>query len=331
MYISSAPRDLAIATPLADPPKGSTADARVLAQAAKLTAVMHTALQDIAASSQFLATSAQRDLLGEIVNVLSAFFPTGYGVLDAKGRVLKSAKRYRTEVLSPSPRGSRPFFFHHDTWLFVSYAKGRPAGMQRPFAPGHRCWIYLCAVNLTASVADLAPVLVHETIHMLGHRYRSVEEKYGAAIAGATPTKAAGALLVRSGFDPRRRAMELRFAPLVEFLNRQPHRAAHGRMGQLPSTVAAMWGEHVVEELLAFIFTERATWALAQLHARRSGIGASQNLVPMQFLQNYFRHYWLTDPNDAAAIGTKAGLAILAAMETDLLALAAAVQTHVGP
>lgn len=329
MYIS-APDRPTIASALADPPP-STADARARAQAATLATAMHTAVRDLAASSPSLATAAQRDLLGEIVNVLSSFFPTGYGVLDAGGRMLKSAQRYRTEVLAPVPQGSRPFYFHHDTWLYISFAKGRPAGMQRPFAPGHRCWIYLCALNLTASVPALARVLVHETIHMLGHRYRSVEEKFGAAVAGATPTKAAGALLVRSGFDALRRTMELRFVPLVEFLNRQPHRASHGRMGQLPATVAGVWGAHLVEELLAYIFTERATWALAQLQARRSGVGASQNLVPMQFLQDYFRHYWLPDANDAAAIGTKAGRAILSAMESDLLALADAVQKHVGP
>jgi len=330
MYIS-APTGPAIGSALADPPKASTADAKVLAQAAKLAGAMHTAVQDLAAASPYLATAAQRDLLGEVVNVLSAFFPTGHGVLDAAGRMLKSAQRYRTEVLSPTSRGSQPFYFHHDTWLHISFAKANAAGMQRPFAPGHRCWIYLCALRLTGDVATLAMVLVHETIHMLGHRYRSVEDKFGAAVAGATPSKAAAALLVRSGFDARRRAMETRFTPLVEFLNRQPYRAVHGRMGQLPSTVAGIWGAHVVEELLAYVFTERATWALAQLQARRSGVGASQNLVPMQFLQDYFRNYWLTDPNDAAAIGTKAGRAILAAMETDLLALAAAVQKHVGP
>lgn len=330
MYIP-VPVGPALGSALADPPRTSTADARVLAQAARLAGAMHTTVRDLAAASPNLATPAQRDLLGEVVNVLSAFFPSGHGVLDAGGRILKSAQRYRTEVLSPMSRGSQPFYFHHDTWLYLSFANAHMAGMQRPFAPGHRCWIYLCASNLSADVATLAMVLVHETIHMLGHRYRSVEEKFGAAVAGATPSTAAAALLVRSGFDALRRAMEARFTPLVEFLNRQPHRAAHGRMGQLPSTVAAMWGAHVVEELLAHVFTERATWALARLQARRTGIGASQSLVPMQFLREYFRNYWLTDPNDAAAIATKAGRAILAAMQTDLLALVAAVQKHVGP
>lgn len=88
---------------------------------------------------------------------------------------------------------------------------------------------------------------------------------------------------------------------------------------------------HVVEELLACVVTERATLVLAQLHARRSGIGGSQALVPMQFLQSYFRNYWLSDPNDAAAIRTKAGTALLASMEADLLKLTDAMQEHVGP
>lgn len=74
MYITT--RDMVgTASALADPPTASSADGKVLAQAAKLTAVIDTTVQDVAASAQFLATSAQQDLLAEVVNVLAPSSP----------------------------------------------------------------------------------------------------------------------------------------------------------------------------------------------------------------------------------------------------------------
>jgi hypothetical protein len=102
-------------------------------------------------------------------------------------------------------------------------------------------------------------------------------------------------------------------------------------MTELPPDVAAVWGTHVVEELLAFVFTERATLALATLHASRSRIGISQELVPMQFLKDYLLEYWLKEPKDAAALTTAGGRAVLASMEPDLMRLVDAVRRHVGP
>jgi hypothetical protein len=125
--------------------------------------------------------------------------------------------------------------------------------------------------------------------------------------------------------------MEHRFLAIVEFLNRQPHRAGSGTMAELPPDVVTVWGTHVVEELLAFVFTERATLALATLHASRSRIGISQELVPMQFLKDYLLEYWLKEPKDAAALTTAGGRAVLASMEPDLMRLVDAVRRHVGP
>jgi hypothetical protein len=83
--------------------------------------------------------------------------------------------------------------------------------------------------------------------------------------------------------------MEQHFLKLIGFLNRQPHRAGGGAMTRLPSAVAVTWGGHVIEEALAFVFMERATWALAHYQARKTGTGVSQELVPMQFLKDYPR------------------------------------------
>lgn len=332
MYISTHDGLGQDSTPLLSaPPKTSAAHAQALRQAAKFARSLHTAIQEIEQSVKFLATSAQQDLLREVVGILGAFLPSGYGVIDKNGKLIKSSTRYRTEVLPKSPPRGVPFYFHHDTWLFLSYQKSNAAGRQRPFAPGHRNWIYLYANNLGSDTATLARVLIHEMTHMLGHRYRSIEEKFGAKVARKIPTQAAGALLDRSALDPLRRVMELHFLRLVEFLNRQPHRAGKGRMAQLSNTVATNWGTHVVEEVLAFVFTERATGALAQFHARKSGIGVSQALVPMQFLKDYFRNYWLSDPQDRAALKTKDAERVFSTMEADLLKLVGAVEKHVGP
>lgn len=312
-------------------PNASAGDAAILSAATKLSKSMHGAVQQLEQSVNFLMTPAQKDLLREIVAILGAFFPVGFGAIDKSGKVIKASTRYRTEVIPKSPPRDVPFYFHHDTWLFLSFQKADAAGRQRPFAPGHRNWVYLCAANLSADVATLGMVLVHEMVHMLGHRYRSIEEKFGARVAGETPTKLAGALLNRSSFEPFRRVMEQHFVKLVDFLNRQPHRAGGGSIAQLPSAVAANWGGHVIEEVLAFVFTERATLALAQFQARKTRIGISQQLVPMQFLKDYFRNYWLSDPKDRAALKTKDADRVFGTMEADLLKLVAAVQAHVGP
>ena len=303
----------------------------MLRDAAKLAGTLHSAVQELQQSVTFLTTSAQQDLLTEMLAILTAFFPTGYGVMDKDGNVIKSSTRYRTEVIPKSPPRDVPFYFHHDTWLFLSYQRADAAGRQRPFSPGHRNWIYLYAPNLSSDTPSLARVLIHEMTHMLSHRYRSIEEKFGARLAGEIPTSAAGALLNRGSFDPLRLTMEQHFLKLVDFLNRQPHRAGMGSMALLPSAVATDWGTHVVEEVLAFVFTERATWALAQYQARKTGMGLSQALVPMQFLKDYFRNYWLSEPKDRAALKTKDADRVFVTMEADLMKLVEAVKKHVGP
>src|SRR3989454_3247826 len=128
---------------LAAPPTASAGEAQMLRDAAKLAGTLHSAVQELQQSVTFLTTSAQQDLLREMLAILTAFFPTGYGVMDKDGNVIKSSTRYRTEVIPKSPPRDVPFYFHHDTWLFLSYQRADAAGRQRPFSPGHANWIYL--------------------------------------------------------------------------------------------------------------------------------------------------------------------------------------------
>jgi len=320
---------LAESATLADAPKVSAADAQVLAKAATLAAACGKAVAELEKSVGFLATAAQQDLLRDILGVLRVFLPDRHGVWDRNGRVLKTSARYRTEVIPKNPPRDVPFFFHHDTWFYVSFQKATAAGIQRPFEPGHRCWIYLCAANLTTSIEPLADVLVHEAMHMQAHRYRSIEQKFGSRVAGETPTGAAGGLLNRSSFNPLRAVMEKHFETVAAFLNRQPHR--RGSLAALSASVVKQWAELLVEEVLAYVFAERATWALAQLAASKTGAGISQQFAPMTFLKRYFRTYWLSDPVDLAALRSNASDAVFKPMERDLLNLVAAVRQHFGP
>jgi hypothetical protein len=333
MYIrtSDGAAGLGNGMPLADPPKLSAADALLLRRAATLAAAMSKAVSQLGRALGYLATAAQQDLLREIIAILGVFLPKGYGVMDQRDAVLKPSARYRTEVIAKSPPRDVPFYFHHDTWLFLRHGKSTAAGMQRPFQPGHRNWVYLFPANLSSDVPTLARVLVHEMVHMLGHRYRSIEQKFGARVAGETPTAAAGALLNQKAFDPHRAVMERHFADLVAFLNRQPHRATGGSMAALPVSVAASWAAHLIEEVLAGVFTDRATLALARYEVSKRGAGISQELVPMEFLRTYFRTYWLPDARDAAALKGKGGDRVFQPMEADLLSLVAAAGKHIGP
>ena len=171
---------LAESATLADAPKVSAADAQVLAKAATMAAACGKAVAELEKSVGFLATAAQQDLLRDILGVLRVFLPDRHGVWDRNGRVIKTSARYRTEVIPKTPPRDVPFFFHHDTWFFVSFQKADGGRNQRPFEPGHRSWVYLCAAKLSDVHEPLADVLVHEMMHMLGHRYRSIEEKFGA-------------------------------------------------------------------------------------------------------------------------------------------------------
>jgi len=283
----------------------------------------------MAKAKQFLKTKAQRELLQDMLDTLSTYFPTGYGVINRQGKSIRFSKRNRLEVINRSRRSGQPFFSHYDTWLYLSYEQAVPAGTHRPFAPGHRSWIRLYVHNLQDQPANyVAGAVIHELMHMALHRFRSIEAKFGTEAARNFPTSAAGALLDVSAFASHRRTMEKHFLTFVDFLNRQPHRSQGNPLGQ---ETASMWADHLVDEIMSYVFQSRVTLAIAEVEAQKMGIGIATGFVPFQFLRDYFRKYWLKEPKDLAVLKTKGAEQIFSNMKNDLEKLVNVMETHVGP
>jgi len=280
-------------------------------------------------AKQYLKTKAQRELLQDMIDTQSTFFPTGYGVINTQGKAKRFSKRNRLEVINKSGSPGQPFFFHYDTRLYLSDEPSIAGGKHRPFAPGHRSWIRLYVRHLhDQPVNYVAGAVVHELMHMALHRFRSIEAKFGTEAARNYPPSAAGTLLDVSAFASHRRTMERHFSTFVDFLNRQPHRS---QGNQLKPETASLWADHLVDEIMSYVLQTRVTLAVAEVEAQKKGIGIATGFVPVQFLRDYFRKYWLKDPKDLAVLKTKGAEQIFTNMKKDLEKLVNVIEAHVGP
>ena len=124
-------------------------------------------------SEKFLKTQAQQELLKEIISELSWFFQDGhYGIKNEHGEEAKASRRYRIELLVPQPnRSNQPFFFHHDTRLYLSHEVNQRIGDHKTMG-AHRSQIRLYIPNLiTRSPDSVAGHLIHEMLHMMRSRF----------------------------------------------------------------------------------------------------------------------------------------------------------------
>ena len=98
---------------------------------------------------------------------------------------------------------------------------------------------------------------------------------------------------------------------------------------KLDRSLAATFADHVLEEILAYVFTTRIRDAIAENEAEQSGIGISLSFDPVQFLQVYLKRYWLPHPELREALKTNDGQKILRDMDNDLKQLKEAVEKHI--
>jgi hypothetical protein len=245
--------------------------------------------------------------------------------MDKQGTVIQSSKRNRLEVLDKTLSARQPTYFY-DTWLHLSLQESTAAGLHRPFASNNRNWIRLYITHLeNEPVGSVADALVHELMHMALHRFRSIQSIYGKDPAINFPSREAGALLDTSSLASHRQAMEKHFLILVEELNRQPHR------GGLPLEpgIASQWADHLVDEVMAFVFQDRVKIAIARVEARGKGL-----VVPVfssiQFLRDYFQKYWLRKPDDRAFILSEEGRKMLSKMTPELEKLVSVAKAQIG-
>ena len=82
---------------------------------------------------------------------------------------------------------------------------------------------------------------------------------------------------------------------------------------------------------MSYVLQTRVTLAVAEVEAQKKGIGIATGFVPVQFLRDYFRKYWLKDPKDLAVLKTKGAEQIFTNMKKDLEKLVNVIEAHVGP
>jgi hypothetical protein len=221
---------LAESASLADAPKVSAADAQVLAKAATLAAACGKAVAELEKSVGFLATAAQQDLRILASCACSCRVAMAYGKQRPRAQDIGALPNKSSEIRLATFRSS---FITTPGSLSASRRRRRNATTVRA---GHRCWIYLCAANLTTSIgrsrtssctgdAHAGPPI---PLHRAEVRKQSMTE---------TPTGAAGALL-----DPARSTHCVpswkTSRPSPRF-NRQPHR--RGSLAALPASVVKQW------------------------------------------------------------------------------------------
>jgi hypothetical protein len=335
---SGAPRSqpLAYAGGFGKPPtsaKAAPTISKVAADRINLVAKKMTqALQLATEAAPFLKTAAQKELLQQMIEGLRTFFPTSFGVLNQQGEAVKGSARLRFETIIRQPGGaiSRPYLY--DVRLFMS-------DQDSSFASGdHRAigdWasrIQLYARQLSGHrPQEMVGVAIHEMTHMLRALVRSFVGRFGAAAAGEFPSRGTASLLNFSRFAGHHAKMEGHFARLLAVLERQANVRFQGNW-------ASFIADHLLEEVLAYVFTQRVSEAMAAVDASKMakktggpGIGVSVGFAPMQFLKDYIRRHWLRDPALKPALETTEAQRVIGGMSDDLRAIVSAMEAQVGP
>jgi hypothetical protein len=309
----------------------STVPQQQLTPEQKLVRKINSAIQLLKKATHLLQTQAQRELLIETIDALSNFFPKGYGVIDKQGKLIKGSNRYRIEVIDKKSMSiPKPFIFIYDTRLFLSHEKPDAGGRHKQIGNrGSQIRLYVRALaRSSVKVNTVGGTVIHEMMHMWHDMHRSLQAKLGSAVAGGFPTSAAAALLDTRSFDPHRRTMEKHFSTLVYYLNQQPHRVGF----PLGADIASNWADHLIEEGLAYTYTLRVKFAVAQVMAPkgRQVISFTGGFSPTGFLKPYLGKYWLNTSEDRAALKTPQAQKILSSMEGNLEKLSNAIDAHVG-
>jgi len=125
----------------------------------------------------------RRDLLAFVISLLRThFFPTGYGVVDASGKVVRASARAIVEMQVEKADGSR-WPFEHRVRLSIS---AKPPDNTR-WAGDHRgaffsvVTLYVGAFD-GASASVAAGAAVHEIVHMLFSMLGRLREQFGDAV-----------------------------------------------------------------------------------------------------------------------------------------------------
>ena len=304
------------------------------AQEEKLARTFGGAIALARKATSRLPTKALQDLHTALLDIVSNFFPTGFGVMDKDGMVM--IKSVRPWIQASYQRGQTPGVpFRYEVQLFLSRQKSDFAAGEHRYQVGRNAsQIRLYLTRLAGrSVNELGSVLVHEMVHMLASLRRSLEAREGRAVADAFPTTEAAALLNSNKFVDHRSVLERHFSTLLNHLERE-----HGiivRYAIQDETLASLIAQQSVEEVIAYVFDTTVSEAMAGVEAAttakatgKPAIKVARGFEPRQFVKDYLRYHWISDPRVEAAFRTPGVVQILKSMEPDLLKLVSAVESN---
>jgi len=257
--------------------------------------------------------------------------------MDKDGKVV--LKSVRPWIEASYQRGQTPNIpFRYEVQLFLSRQKSDFAAGDHRYQGGRNAsQIRLYSNRLAGrSVNELGSVLIHEMVHMLASLRRSLEAREGQAVADAFPTTKAAVLLNSNKFVDHRKVLERHFATLLNHLERE-----HGiivRYTIQDRTPASLIAELAVEEVIAYVFDASVSVAMAGVEAAttakatgKPAIKLARGFEPRQFVKDYLRYHWISDPRVEAAFKTQGVIQVLKSMEPDLLRLVGAVESNLTP
>jgi monoamine oxidase len=157
---------------------GTTTD--VSRRIAKVAAKIDEGLRAGEAALPQAQPRGRRELLAFVVSLLRAhFFPNGYGIVDATGKVVRASARAIVEMQVEKADGSR-WPFEHRVRLSIS---AKPPDSAR--RAGEHRGAFFSVITLFVGVFDgvcasaAAGVAVHEIVHMLFSMLRRLREQFG--------------------------------------------------------------------------------------------------------------------------------------------------------
>ena len=265
-----------------------------------------------------LADTPTRGLLHFIVSLLQTnFFPSGHGLVDARGKVIRTSHRGRIDTQLERADGSR-WPFEHRVLLWLSARppeKAAVAGQQGTGATSSLVTIFTKDIG-TVSSTSAAVVAVHEFVHMLLSMVQHMRQAYGDTAMRRFLSSEPWQRLDTRMFKTQQRALAATLEPLRKLLPMQ-----------VPADELA---ESLVGEAMAYTLTQWLSSAVdAVTPSRRPGprIAVTASITPV-----LVRHYILErSPQFAASLKSAAVTAAVARIEPAIGALLDALRDHWGP
>jgi hypothetical protein len=279
---------------------------------------METALRHAAAtlgsSVRFLPTPELQSLVRSMVSLISAFFPSGHGLINEHGAVTRSSQAVFLD--QSVRRGSITGTYRHQLRIFLSEERPTEDARYQPNANGGEVRIFVHN-TVSLSESELIATLAHELVHLFtdvmfraeqfAHRLPAAQPPLPRpAESGTHPVSisiqlADPTLGHNSAIGGQIDALRRVYQPVVDFLNVQ--RIARGEQPLDAVAVSAGWTTRTTDELLAYIIDQQVNIGVQLATDRgRARVAFTIPLDPLSFFRVYAGRHWLDNPRDRAAL-----------------------------